>query len=469
MQEDSTFEDPFRQIAASEMAAQFVHRLQQFLAPLLADLEDRIDKRLVRTFFGTIRAILEHRHRNSGLLLSELGGVLLPPDHAPAGTKRISNLLRCVKWTFEMVARFLWQQADARRKDHLEQEETPLVVWDDSVNEKSESQKAEGLGPVRSSKAKRLSRIKPGYYRPAGPPVFVPGLNWLCLLLLGTSGPPTVAAMEWWTTRKTEEGPESQSGRSLRSGWLSALAHAWKRTVVHVFDRGYAGAPWLGELLRLDVRFIQRWPKRYTLIDVEGQQKEAWRISQGKRSWDHRYVRDARRNADRKVSVLAFRVTHPKQSLTEQAPAELPDTPLWLVVVRSGITGGEPWYLLTNEPVETVEDAWRIAWAYARRWQIEMTFRYNKSELAMESPRLWSWQRRLKLLYMVTLAYAFLLSLLDPSLELLRKGLLRQFCHRTGTRCQDTPAPLYRLRSALSRLWQAHSFTSSPPLALNSG
>jgi hypothetical protein len=73
------------------------------------------------------------------------------------------------------------------------------------------------------------------------------------------------------TTRETEGGPEPQSGRVLRSGWLSALAHfyvlslgyAWKRTVLHVFDRGYAGAPWLGELLWLDVRFAPRGPQGF--------------------------------------------------------------------------------------------------------------------------------------------------------------------------------------------------------------
>lgn len=30
-----------------------------------------------------------------------------------------------------------------------------------------------------------------------------------------------------------------------------------------------------------------------------------------------------------------------------------------------------------------------MVFAYARRWQIEMAFRYTKSELALESPRLW--------------------------------------------------------------------------------
>lgn len=48
---------------------------------------------------------------------------------------------------------------------------------------------------------------------------------------------------------------------------------------------------------------------------------------------------------------------------------------------------------------------------------------------------------------------AFLLSLLDPAHAELTQALLRFTCHRTGKRCQNTPAPLYRLRWALSRLW----------------
>lgn len=80
---------------------------------------------------------------------------------------------------------------------------------------------------------------------------------------------------------------------------------------------------------------------------------------------------------------------------------------------------------------------------------------YGKSELALESPRLWAWERRHKLLLIVTLAYAFLLSLLTGMDASVRQRLLRQWCHCTGTRSQETPAPLYRLRSALSRLWLA--------------
>lgn len=77
---------------------------------------------------------------------------------------------------------------------------------------------------------------------------------------------------------------------------------------------------------------------------------------------------------------------------------------------------------------------WQVVFTCARRWQIEMAFRFTKSELALESPRLWFWDNRLKLLQMVSLAYAFLLSLLDPELKQLREALLKAFCPRTGKR-----------------------------------
>jgi Transposase DDE domain len=135
-----------------------------------------------------------------------------------------------------------------------------------------------------------------------------------------------------------------------------------------------------------------------------------------------------------------------------------PPQPLWLVVARLG-SGREPWYLLTNEPLTTLADVWAVVLAYARRWQIELVWRVSKSELAFESPRVLDWEVRRKLLLLATLAYALVLHLLDPSLDEVRAELLRNWCHRTGKRYQQVAAPLYRLRSALARLWQ----TAPPP------
>ena len=92
-----------------------------------------------------------------------------------------------------------------------------------------------------------------------------------------------------------------------------------------------------------------------------------------------------------------------------------------------------------------------------------MCYRTCKTDLAMESPRLWFWENRLKLLLLVSLVYALLISLLDPQCQPLLQSILRKWCHRTGKRYRDAAIPLPRLRTALSALWLFH-----PPV-LNSG
>lgn len=428
--------------ASPGLSAHLAARLDHFLAPLLVDLDVLLDVRLVRTFAALVHVIIQFRHNSHGLLLTELGSALMSPAQAPAGTKRISNLLRSRRWTGALIEHFLWRQADRRITQLALNNESALVVWDQSVVEKPESDHTADLCPVRSSVARRLLRIKPGYFRPpTGRPVFVPGLHWLGLLVMGYDGPPTLAALRWWSTR----GTEASSARSVERDLLALCAQAWGDRVLHIWDRGFAGSPWLGEAALSGVRFVLRWPKRYHLLDAQGRGRPAWEVARGKRSWDHRDLWDVRRRCWRKTGVLAIAVRH----------ADYPHLPLWLVVARPG-HGREPWYLLTAEPVETKEAAWHVVHAYARRWQIEMMWRYNKSELAMESPRLWSWVNREKLLLIVSLAYAFLLLLLDPAAGPRRAELLAYWCPRTGKRSRTTPAPLYRLREALSSLWTAY-------------
>lgn len=425
--------------AAKQASQRLKEELKAFLEPLVKELDEQLDKRLVRTFVKTLQAIIEFRHSSGGLLLSELGAYITNPAQGPAGTKRLSNLLRSPKWSYTAIENFLWQRAKARLAQLQEAKEMALLVWDDSVLEKAESLALEGLCAVRSSVAARLKRIKPGYYNPpGGRPVFVPGLNWLSVLLLGLSGPPVVLAMQWWTTR----GRFATDKLSLRENLLSRLAAEFGQAVIHVFDRGFAGSPWLGQVFAVRIRFILRWPKAYKLLSTHAELLSAWKIARGKRSWSHRYIYDARRRAYRKIGFLALEVGH----------ADYPQENLFLVISRQG-SGRQPWYLLTNEPIFTDDDAWQVILAYARRWQIEMAYRYAKSELALESPRLWFWHNRLKLLLMATLAYAFLLALLNPLFQSLRQWLLRQFCHRTGKRSQVALTPLYRLRAALARLW----------------
>jgi hypothetical protein len=413
-------------------------QLETFVHELLVELDRYLDKRLVRTFLLALQAIIKFRHSGQGLLLSELGGYIVGPEQAPAGTKRLSNLLRSQRWTYRLIATFLWRRADHRVTELLDEDQSVLVVWDESVWEKPESLAAEGLSAVRSSKARRLKRVKPGFYNPpGGRPVCVPGLNWLSLLVLGLSGPPTLAAMRWWSTR----GKFTTGKEVVRHRLLKLCARWWGQAVIHIWDRGYGHGSWLNEALHYWVRFVVRWPTAYHLVDAQGK-RNAWKITRGKRSLSHRLIWDAQRHCFRQTGLYFCPVTHPDH----------PATPLWLVVSRPG-KGRSPLYLLTNEPLQSADDAWQIVFFYMRRWQVEMSYRFAKTELAMQSPRLWHWDTRLKLLLMVSLVYAFLLSLLAPHLADLRQWLLRHFCHRTGKRYREASIPLYRLRSALSRLW----------------
>lgn len=435
----------------AQVAGELHEQLVQFLAPVLASLDARLDRRLVRTALRAIEAILCFRNRPHGLLLSELGAYILDPAHAPAGTKRLSNLLRSARWSSFLIERVLWEQATVHLEELEEVREPAFVLWDESVVEKPESIADPDLGSVRSSKAHRLTRIKPGYYHPPSRPIFVPGFQWIGLALGSLGDTPTLACLHWWTNR----GERASDKRTEEGRLLTEAVRRWGRRVCHLFDQGFAGDPWLTQLFDHRVRFILRWPSRYTLADVAGRKSRAWELARGKRAWDTRMLWDARRHREVRTSILAVPVLVGTHSLV-------------LVVARRG-SGQPPWYLLTNEPVAGTTELWKVVLAYARRWQLELIWRYGKSELAMESPRVWTWERRKKLLLLTSLAYAFLVSLLDPALDGTRAWLLRHWCHRTGKRGRETPAPLYRLRSALSRLWLAHPPSPDGVLPQTSG
>jgi hypothetical protein len=429
---------------APQLSRALEDQIATFLRPLLTTLNRHLDVRLVRTFLATVCAIMCWRNRQHGLLLSELGAYLADPAHAPAGTKRLSNLLRSPLWAPALLHQWLWARAGAELRTLQDAGHDALAIWDERVLEKPETTASPDLCAVRSSKARRLKRIRRGFFNPpGGRPICVAGLQWLGVLLTSRHTAPVVAAMTWWTTR----GDHATDHTTVHLTLLARCATAWGQQVRHVFDRGYASGPWIETFVTLRLRFVVRWKKGLVLLDGWGDARKAWEIARGKRSQSYRFLRDSHTGQVRKVGIVALPVTHPAHA-----------QPLWLVVVRPG-GGHEPWYLLTADVITTTEAAWAVALAYARRWQIEMTWRYGKSELAMESPRVATWERREKLLLLVTLVYAFLLSLLlqpDLCTQLLRAG-----CHRTGQRSRMAAAPLYRLRSALSRLWLAY-----PPRAL---
>jgi hypothetical protein len=411
----------------------------RFLEPLVRELDVTVDKRPLRTLVQTVEAIVSFRDQAHGLLLSELGDAMDGLGKG-GGTKRLSTLIHHQGWKAQHIEAFLLRRADEQIGQWETQGEDGLLIWDGTVLEKPESLKAEGLCAVRSSKAKRLTHVKKGYYHPPGAPIFVPGLHGIGLLLAGRAdrqGPARLVALRWWTSRGPLAGYEKDENCKL----LRLVSQRWGRSLIQVFDRGYASSPWLGALRGFDVRFILRWKTNYHLVDTTGVKQAAWKIARGKRGLAPRTIFDAVHRRNVEGSVLFFPVTHP----------DFPDWPLTLVVGRR--KGGTPWYLLTNQVVETAADAWKVVMAYARRWQIEMTFRNLKSELAIQSLRVYDWEGRLKLLGMLTLAYAFLMDLMGEEGRTARDWLIDYACHRSGAHLREVEIPFTRLRIALSKLW----------------
>jgi hypothetical protein len=423
------------------VSQEIAQELEVFLLPLLTVLDTFLDKRLVRTLVQCCVAIIRFRNHKQGLLLSELGSYM---DNyrgvsasAPAGTKRIGNLLRSLKWSILHIDRYLLDEAEKEVKRLKEAGKRILCIWDGSVVEKPESSAAEGLCPVISSKAKRLNRSKKGqvFNMPAARPVMVTGMHWTGALIAGLEGIPKIALMSWWTTK----GIYATHTRNQEEELLRKCIRKWGDLLVHVFDRGYASGPWIQVLQTLHVKFVIRWIKKHKFFDSNGVEKKLWEIGRGKKYRAHKDIFDMPTGQKMPCDIWWTQLWHASYA-----------SPLFCVKVR---VKKKIWYLITNEPVKTEAQAWEIVFTYKRRWQIETSFRYGKCELAMESPRLWAFENRLKLLSIVTLVYAFLLHLLEPLYRDRVQSVLRLKCHRTGKRCRDILVPLYRLRWAISRLW----------------
>jgi hypothetical protein len=421
---------------AREKSQEIAEQLEEYLKPLLISLDAYLDKRLVRTLVQGVAAIVTFRNQEQGLNISELGSYITKPSQAPAGTKRMDRLLESEKWSKEIIDGLLLHQADEEKRKMEAAGEQVLYIWDGSVIENPFSEHIEGMCAVVSSTAKNLRKARKGAFnQPGGRPTVVLGVELIGGILLGKSDIPVLTTMKWWTRK----GEMASTQREEEKKLLEKLAFLWGKSVIHVFDRGYAGAPWLKTLIAYSIQFVIRWKKKHLFYNAKGEKLPLSQMGRGKRSWGHKLLWDFKKHAYVKTGVVAVPVWHGE---TEK--------PLWVVIVRQK---GEPWYLITDIPIETEEQAWNIVFMYRRRWKIETCFRYEKCELAIETIRLMQWEKREKLFLLVALAYSFLLSLLSDTWEAVRVWVLRYYCHRTGKRLRESVVPIYRLRWAISRLW----------------
>lgn len=406
-----------------------------YLRPLIQDLTTQIDRRLVSTLYNLFVTILMFRNRPMGLLLSELGGFICGFDHAPAGTKRISNLLRSKKWTSAIIDNFLFNRTIDRAHALAKEGKRALLLWDDSRVEKHESWVCEGLCSVWSSKAKRLTRIRRGFFSPPKQRICVPGFQWTGVFLSHLGGIPSVCQMSWWTTRgRFKEDPDNIIWRLLKK-----ISQHLDQSVLHVFDRGYANEKMLRYLFHFQQDFVIRWKKNHLLNHQQKGEKKTHLLARSFKAKASKIVRDKVRKQDKRVTITWAPVTHP----------EYPDNQLFVVIVRDKKNYNSPMYIITSLNIEKAKDAWEVMFTYMHRWEAEQGFRFLKSEMALESPRLWFWDNRMKLMAIVTLAYDFLLRLMRNWKSIIPM-LFSRWCHRTGKRYRDASIPLYRLRMAIS-------------------
>lgn len=420
----------------SQQASRFLlHQLDSFTHDIRQRLDEQIDSRLVRTFFDLMVAILILRERRMGLLLSELGGYICGFNKGPAGTKRISNLLRSKKWTAHTIDDFFFERTTQRIAKLKAKGKRALLLWDDSRIEKHESWVSEGLCSVWSSKAKRLTQIRRGFYTPPKGRICVPGYKWTGVFLSHIGGVPSVCHMQWWTTRgKHKEDADNIIWRLLRRIQAYVVD-----PVVHVMDRGYASEKMLRYLFHFKQDFVIRWKKNHLLNHPEKGTKKTHLLARSFKAKASRIVRDKVRKKDKHVSISWVPVNH----------LEFPDNQLYLIIVRDKKNYTGPMYIITSLPIQTAAQAWEIMFTYMHRWEAEQGFRFLKSELGLESPRLWFWDNRMKFMAIVTLVYDFLLRLV-ANWKSWVKPFLRNWCHRTGERNRNTSIPLYRLRMAIS-------------------
>lgn len=109
-------------------------------------------------------AMIRFRNMKHGLTLSELGAYI--PGYtkevitAPAGTKRIGNLLRSLKWSVTLIDKYLLDQADKQVREQVKQGRRVLCLHDSSVIEKPESDQSEGLCPVLGSQIETADTVQ---------------------------------------------------------------------------------------------------------------------------------------------------------------------------------------------------------------------------------------------------------------------------------------------------------------------
>ena len=253
------------------------------------------------------------RHRSPAPLTSlttlERAGRHIPsPAQAPAGTKRLSNLLRSPNWSHTLLEKFLWHRAEQCLTRLEQQGRTALAIWDESVLEKPESiadssirRACARFSPARrhaSSASSRATTILPVGRRcscPAcsGSPSWWPGCRGLPAWPPCAGGP---AGAIWPVADRNRPHRYSPSAlKAGRSGWSTSStgdipgypsSGSWEYIKP---GSSCAGPPAIA------------WPTGRANVPP-------FYITRGKRSQGYHQIWDTRRRQYRKTGIVAASV-----------------------------------------------------------------------------------------------------------------------------------------------------------------
>ena len=122
-----------------------------------------------------------------------------------------------------------------------------------------------------------------------------------------------------------------------------------------------------------------------------------------------RQVHPKRQEVDVDISACSFQLAYESDvRRPSQGPKTMLHQALWLVQVRVLDCPWEPWWLITDWPVETEAEAMRICCMYRQRWGIEESFKFTKTCLAWEEVRVLDWQAIKTLVALAWVAAGFL-------------------------------------------------------------
>jgi hypothetical protein len=150
------------------------------------------------------------------------------------------------------------------------------------------------------------------------------------------------------------------------------------------------------------------------------------------------------------ATVAAVPVVVPYRRHAADEPDAAGERACWLVEVRLAGTKIEPWWLLTDRPVETAEQATEVFRMYCQRWAIEDAFKFAKQCLGWEEVQLLAYDAVRLLVALGWVAAGFLFEL-GVTLEWPEVRLLRRL--GGGEERDDRPLGKQVLTRGLRRLF----------------